>query len=227
MLAFAVICPCIANTCIFAEYIQQDATFHSFFISVRRSTCFRRFFRPSSGARLAVGSSNGLTYTRRCMCSFELLTIGRKNRLKHVEHLTEINKLWIVASCWLYSANSVLASACRGEVGRPRVSTGLSTLTKKWPPGTLQVYRADDRRFPFRLPLVTTFVVSRDETRTFFTPAASSRFRLEKLIVVYVRTFLALRSTKFLYRARKLHIMSHLSPFRDWLPALLWSLLTL
>ena len=31
---------------------------------------------------------------------------GRKNRLKHVERLTEINKLWNVASCWFYSANS-------------------------------------------------------------------------------------------------------------------------
>jgi len=28
-----------------------------------------------------------------------------KNRLKHVECLTEINKLWKVVSCWLYSAN--------------------------------------------------------------------------------------------------------------------------
>jgi len=27
--------------------------------------------------------------------------------LKHVEHLTEINKLWNIASCWLYSANRV------------------------------------------------------------------------------------------------------------------------
>ena len=41
--------PCIAN--IFAEYNQQDATFHNLFISVRRSTCFRRFLRPSSGAQ--------------------------------------------------------------------------------------------------------------------------------------------------------------------------------
>ena len=31
---------------------------------------------------------------------------GRKTRLKHVEHLTDINKLWNVASCWLYCANS-------------------------------------------------------------------------------------------------------------------------
>jgi len=35
----------------FAEYNQQDPTFHNFFISVRRSTCFGRFFRPSSGAQ--------------------------------------------------------------------------------------------------------------------------------------------------------------------------------
>ena len=40
------ICPCIAN--IFAEYNQQDATFHNLFISVRRSACFRWVFRPSS-----------------------------------------------------------------------------------------------------------------------------------------------------------------------------------
>jgi len=42
------ICPCHAN--IFAAYNQQDATFHNLFISVRRSTCFRRFFRPSPRA---------------------------------------------------------------------------------------------------------------------------------------------------------------------------------
>jgi len=41
--------PCIAN--LFAEYNQQDATFLNLFISVRHSTCFRRFFLPSSGAQ--------------------------------------------------------------------------------------------------------------------------------------------------------------------------------
>jgi len=30
----------------FAEYNKQDAAFHSFFITLRRSTCFRRVFRP-------------------------------------------------------------------------------------------------------------------------------------------------------------------------------------
>ena len=43
------ISPCMAN--IFAEYNQQGVTFHNLFISVRRSTCFRRVFRPSSGAQ--------------------------------------------------------------------------------------------------------------------------------------------------------------------------------
>ena len=43
------ICPRISN--IFAEYNQQDANFLILFISVRRSTCFRRFYRPLSGAQ--------------------------------------------------------------------------------------------------------------------------------------------------------------------------------
>jgi len=74
------IAPCIAN--IFSEYNQRDATILNLFISVRRSTFFRKVFpsivrslklhikrqvpvRPSllpvaSLARLAAGSSNGL-----------------------------------------------------------------------------------------------------------------------------------------------------------------------
>ena len=40
---------CIAN--IFSEYNQQDVMFPSLIISIRRSTCFRRFFRPSSAAQ--------------------------------------------------------------------------------------------------------------------------------------------------------------------------------
>ena len=104
--------PWIVN--IFAQYNQQDAMFHNLFISVR--TCFRRgfpsiirssklhiqrqvFVRPlllhgASLARLTAGSSNGLTNTWRCMCSFELLMLDGKTRLKHVQRLTEINKMW-------------------------------------------------------------------------------------------------------------------------------------
>jgi len=96
--------PCNAN--IFTEYNQQDETFHNLFISVRRSTCFMRFFRPSSGAQ-------NCTYSVRCW-SDKYLTLyvqfwapddGQKNCMKHVERLTEINKLWNPVSCWLYSAN--------------------------------------------------------------------------------------------------------------------------
>jgi hypothetical protein len=35
---------------------------------------------------------------------------GQKNRLKHVGHLTGINKLRKAASCWLYSENDVTLS---------------------------------------------------------------------------------------------------------------------
>jgi len=91
--------PCIAN--MFSVYNQQDATFHNLFISVRRSSCFRRVFR------LAAGSSNGLTNSSRCMCRFDLLLMDRKPRLKHVERLTRINKLRNGASWWLHSENEV------------------------------------------------------------------------------------------------------------------------
>jgi len=103
------------------------------FISVRRSTCFRRFFRPSSGiqnclAGLAVCSSNGLTNTWRCMCGFELLMMDGKTRLKHVERLTEINILWNFASCWLYCANIL---AMHGPVNVELIKT-LSEMKLRW-----------------------------------------------------------------------------------------------
>jgi len=36
---------------VFSGYNHQDANFLNLFISVRRSTCFRRVFSPSSGAQ--------------------------------------------------------------------------------------------------------------------------------------------------------------------------------
>ena len=90
----------------FSACKKQDAKFHSLFISVRRSTCFRRVFRPSSGAQ-------NCTYNVRYL-SGQYLTLyvqfwvpddGRKTRLKHVERLIGIKKLWNVASCWLYAEN--------------------------------------------------------------------------------------------------------------------------
>jgi hypothetical protein len=50
---------------------------------------------------IAAGNSKGLTSTLCCTYSFWAPDDGRRNRLKHVEHFTEINKLCSVASCWL------------------------------------------------------------------------------------------------------------------------------
>jgi len=116
------ICQCIAN--IFSYCNQQDATFLNLFISIIRSTCFRRVF-PSiiSSSKLhrylsdhccylllAASSSNGWTNVWRCMCSFELLMMDGKPRLKHVERLIEINKLRKVASWWLYYENTYIVT---------------------------------------------------------------------------------------------------------------------
>jgi len=86
---------------LFAEYNQQDATFHNFFTSVRRSTCFRRFFRPSSGAQSCTHNSRYLSDQYPTLyVQFWAPDDGRNNRLKHVECLTEIKKLWNAASRW-------------------------------------------------------------------------------------------------------------------------------
>ena len=102
------------------KYNQQDATLHNLFISVKCSTCFRRFLHPSSGAQnciysigyfvkplllpatVVAGSSKGLTKYPMLYIQFWAPDDERRNRLKHVEHFTEINKLYNVASCWLY-----------------------------------------------------------------------------------------------------------------------------
>jgi len=108
--------PYIAN--IFTEYNQQDAKFHNLFISVGRCTCFRRVFRPSSGAQNCTYSVRYLS-DQCCYLllawSDKYLTLyvqfwapddGRKTRLKHVARPTEINKLWNIASCSLYSVSA-------------------------------------------------------------------------------------------------------------------------
>ena len=96
----------LQSTWQFAEYNQQDVTFLNLFISVGCCACFRRFFCPSSEAQNCTYSASYwsdkylMLYVR-----FWAPDDGRKNHLKHVEHLTEINKLRNVASCWLYTAN--------------------------------------------------------------------------------------------------------------------------
>ena len=109
------------------KYNQRDATLHNLFISVKCSTCFRGFLRPSSGVQKLYIHHRVLcqTFTATCHCcgrdgttvafnskgltKYPMLCIqiwapddGRRNRLKHVEHFTEVNKLCNVASRWLY-----------------------------------------------------------------------------------------------------------------------------
>ena len=52
------------------KYNQQDATLHNLFISVKYSTCFRRFLRPSSGAQILYIQHRVLcqTFTATCHC---------------------------------------------------------------------------------------------------------------------------------------------------------------
>ena len=125
------IAPCIAN--IFAEYNQQGTTIHNLFISVRLSTWFRRVFQPSSGAQNRTYSARYWSYKYLTLyVQFWAPDYGWKNRLKHVERLTEINKLWIVASCWLYSANSAGKFQSKRPLGRPRCKYNCSgTMRKK------------------------------------------------------------------------------------------------
>ena len=103
-----------------SKYNQQAAVLHNLFISVKCSTWVRRFLRPSSGAQnfiysigyfvkplllpatVVAGSSKGLTKYPMLYIQFWVPDDGRRNRLKHVEHFTEINILRNVASRWLY-----------------------------------------------------------------------------------------------------------------------------
>jgi len=75
----------------FAEYNQQDATFHSLFISVRFSIYFRRVFHPSLGAQNCNIQRQTCDQYLTLYVQFLAPDDGRTTRLKHVEHLTEIN----------------------------------------------------------------------------------------------------------------------------------------
>jgi hypothetical protein len=103
--------PCIVN--VFKQH-QQDATLHNGIYYYKCSTCFRRFFHPSSWAQNCI---HGLGYLSSFFCflllswvssklthdsgkkqkkidKYPMLCIqlwalddGRRNRLKHVEHV--------------------------------------------------------------------------------------------------------------------------------------------
>jgi len=103
------------------------------------------FVRPlllpaASLARLAAGSSNGLTNNWRYMCSFELLMMDGKTRPKHVERLTKINRLRNVAFvgctlriafCWILLIDTELRAAMR-KAGFPPLIRTLMFLSAHW-----------------------------------------------------------------------------------------------
>ena len=47
---------------------QQDATIHSLFISVNRSTCFGWYLHPSSGNHVTVSTASGISKTETANC---------------------------------------------------------------------------------------------------------------------------------------------------------------
>ena len=77
---------------------KQDATF--------TVTCHCRgrvgTLLSSSSSTTVAGNSKRLTNYPMVYIQFWAPDDGRRNRLKHVEHFTEINKLCNAASCWLY-----------------------------------------------------------------------------------------------------------------------------
>ena len=109
--------PCIAN--IFSEYNQQDATFlkciyfcktlymfQTVFLSIISSSKLhiqrQVFVRPIPLPAARQASSRQQYWSDKYLTlyvQFWAPDDGRKNRLKYVERLTEINKLWNVASC--------------------------------------------------------------------------------------------------------------------------------
>jgi len=58
--------PCIVN--IISEFNQQDATFYNLFISVRRSTCFRRGFSVHHQELKTAHTASGICQTVTAAC---------------------------------------------------------------------------------------------------------------------------------------------------------------
>jgi len=104
----------------YTRTVQPTRCNVSQFISVRRSTCFRRFFRPSSGAQNCTYSIRYWSdqYCYLLLAWLAVLVWQIPDPVCTVlsswwwtENPSETcrasyrNKLWNVASCWLYCAN--------------------------------------------------------------------------------------------------------------------------
>jgi len=91
--------------------IQQDATIYSLFISANCCTCFGWYLHPSSGGHITVSTVSGIAETVIVTCrerdwtgSHRVIWApddGWRYHPKHVQQFADINKLYIVASCWI------------------------------------------------------------------------------------------------------------------------------
>jgi hypothetical protein len=73
-------------------YIQQDATLHILFISGNCSTCFGRYFHPSSGAHTTVSAASDICHNVTAVCRYR----GRVG--------TGLSVLWVVQQNLLHPA---------------------------------------------------------------------------------------------------------------------------
>jgi len=76
--------PCTFN--VFLSSTNKMQLYAVFVSCCQCSTCFKWFFRSSSGAQKLYMQHTNLTSMRCCMYSFWAHDDERKNRLKHVEH---------------------------------------------------------------------------------------------------------------------------------------------
>jgi hypothetical protein len=80
------------------EYILQDATLYSLFISGNCSTCFGRYFHPPSVAHATVSTASGICRTVTAICRYR----GRAG--------TGLSVLWVACS----THTPPTAQACNG-----------------------------------------------------------------------------------------------------------------
>ena len=87
-----------------AIIIQQDATICNLFISVNYSTCFGWYLQPSSEAHITASTVTVSWMPDTVDSVIWAPDDGWKYHPKHVEKFIDIDKLYIVASCWIIFA---------------------------------------------------------------------------------------------------------------------------
>jgi len=76
----------------FPIYIQQDATLHSLFISGNCSTCFGRYFHPSSGVHTTVSAASGICQTVTATCRYSCILLDIYSNIFTMHGLMNVKK---------------------------------------------------------------------------------------------------------------------------------------